>query len=208
MLDIKTKSSEQDEPKQEVQRPRPKLEMPPIEPQSNYLTLFSIIAVILVLLTAVGLYVLKSTKASAFKTQEAEMQMLTDQMGSSPLVELDKQITDLQNGLVLFEAAINSEFYWSKMFTELDKTDPKSVKFTAFSVDENGIMKLSGQTADFVNIAKLIRSMENSAMFTDVALVSSTSAETVSGNNINFIITYKIKSSSSKSGTDTSQAEK
>lgn len=199
MLDIKNQNnnSVKVEPNRGP-RPRPELELPPLEPQKNYLSLFSVLAVILIIIVAIGLYVIRLTNASALKTKDAEMQSLSDELGTNPLKDLDLQMIGLQAGIIAFQRVVSGELYYSKLFTELEKRDPKNVKLTAFSLDDKGLIKLSGEASDFTSIAKLIRSLENSSMFDDVKLVSSTSADSKTGAKLTFSLTLSVKTSELK----------
>jgi len=189
---------------EEVPRPRPQLELPPIEPESNYLTTFSIIATILVVAAGVGLYVLKSTKTSAYNTKQAEVSELTGQLGASPLKELDKQITSLQKGLALYQNALSGQILWSMMFKDFEKTAPKNIKLTALAMDEKQAVKLSGEGSDFSSVAKLVRSLENSKDFSDVKLVSATASDPEKGGAINFAVTLTVKSANLRASAQAS----
>lgn len=203
MLDIKSNQTAAETPsqKEEVPRPKPQLELPPIEPEANYLTAFAVIATILVVVAGVGIYVLKSTKTSAYNTKQAEVNDLSKELGASPLKELDQQITSLQDGLSIYQQAISGQVLWSMMFKEFEKVDPKNVKFTALAMDEKQLVKLSGEGNDFTSIAKLVRSLENSKDFSDVKLVSATSSDPEKGGKINFGVTFSVKSATLKEKT-------
>lgn len=201
MLDIKTASSKEENQNQAVREapiPRPKLEFPSIEPEKNYLVFFSVSALIIVLVSAVGLYVLKANKDSALKTKNAEYASLQQQINSPPLKDLDKQIVDLQNGLAVYQSTLSGKIYWSKMFTELERTVPKSIIYTALSVDEKKALKVSGLADDFSSIAKLMASLTSSKGFTNVKLVSSQISETAGVGKVSFSLSFNVIEASLK----------
>lgn len=179
-------------------RPKPPLELPEIEEEKNYTSIFAVICVLIVITAAVGLYVVKTTKASVLKSAEDKKQSLELQLGQSPLRELNKQILSLQNGIKKYEKAVAGAISWSKVFSELEKTDPRNVKFSAFSVDENNLVKLGGEANDFTSLAKLIRSLENSKYFVDIKLVSST--VNVANNIVNFVVSFNVNPEAIKVG--------
>lgn len=187
-----------EESKEEIPRPQPKLEVPSLEPEPNYLGIFSIITAVIVVVAGIFLYILKETKASALKTKEAEAQELQQQLSISSIKELDDKVQVLQTGLQVFQSALAGKVYWSKLFLELEKATPKNVKLTNFSLDEKKVVKVTGQTDTHQAVAKLIRSLQESSKFTDIKLISSALAETGEGNKIDFALTLKLEEANFK----------
>lgn len=199
VLDIKTvgagviKPAENSNPEPASQPlPRPSLEFPSIEPEKNFLGIFSIIALVIVLVAAIGLYIMKANKNSLLSTKTAEANGLIQQLNTPPLNSLNQQIIDLENGLGVFQSAMQGKVYYSKMFSELGRITPKNVRLTAFSMDETGAIKVSGEADDFSSVAKFVKSMQDSPDFSGVKLVSSTVSETVGTGKVTFSVTSKV----------------
>lgn len=202
MLDIRGMNQnpnsdlEEDRVENNIPRPQPKLQVPSVEPETNYLEVFSVIAAIIVIVVAALLYILKMTKASALKTKDSQSNELQQSLANPALKNIDDQIQSYQTGLDIYQSVISSKIYWSKMFQGLANTDPKNVKFNTFTLDENKNIKISGETNTYSNLAKLVRSLENSKSFSEVKLTSSTTTETLGVSKVNFAISVKVNSSS------------
>ena len=224
MLEINTTNSNAAKPEENPNKngnniksqpmPRPSLEFPAIEPEKNYLGIFSIIALFLVLISAVGIYIMKANKNSLLETRNTEANNFIQQLNTAPLDSLNKQIVDLQNGLTIFQTAMQGKIYYSKMFSELEKITPKNIRLTTFSMDENNTVKMGGEANDFSSVAKFIKSLQNSSDFTAVQLVSSNVSELSESGKTTFTLTSKLNtnaltvasenSSTSNSSTGTS----
>lgn len=178
--------------------PKPSLEFPAIEPEKNYLGTFAIVALVLVLLSAVGIYIMKSNKSSLLNTKTTEENNLIQQINTAPLSTLNEQIINLQNGLVVFQSAMQGKIYYSKLFAELEKIIPKSVRLTSFSVDENNASKIGGETDNFSDIGKFIKSLQDSPDFSDVQLISSTTSDSTGSAKVNFSVSCKINANELK----------
>lgn len=176
----------------EAEIPRPKLEFPSIDEGPNYTNIFTVIVAVIFLVAGILLYVLQTTKTSALKTKESMVQDLTKQLNTTDMLALDKKVQDLQSGIGAYSTALTGKLYWSNLFTVLQKVTPKNVKFTAFAVDENKLVKITAETTIFNEIAILTRSLENSTSFSDVKLVSSTAVDSTTGSKINFAISLKL----------------
>jgi Tfp pilus assembly protein PilN len=184
--------------------PKPSLEFPAIEPEKNYLGTFSIIALILVVLSAVGIYIMKSNKNSLLTTKTTEANNLIQQLNTAPLSTLNDQIVNLQNGLTVFQSAMQGKVYYSKLFAELQKIVPKSVRLTNLSVDENNATKMGGETTNFSDIGVFIKSLQSSQDFSDVQLISSTTSDASGTAKVTFSVSCKLNASALKQNVSAS----
>ena len=90
------------------------------------------------------------------------------------------------------------------MFAELEKIDPKNIKFTAFAMDENKVVKASGEASDLGSVAKLIRSLEDSQIFSEVKLISTTASTETEGRII-FSVSFNIQEDALKASANGAQ---
>ena len=179
-------------PQPEVPRPKPNLEMPTIEPEANYLGAISIIIAVLVVAAGVALYFINSTKNSELTTKNAEETTLETNLNTEPLKSQYKEIIATQKGIDRFNEIIDNQIKWSGMFKEYEKIIPKNVKITALTLDEDNLIKLNGEAGDYMGIAKFIQQLEDSNMFSDVKLVSSSISEGEGTQGITFSISYNV----------------
>jgi Tfp pilus assembly protein PilN len=197
VLDIKSTNDKEkaNSSSHEIPRPKPpKLEFPALEAEKNYLMIFSIIAVVIVLILGVFFSRYSSTRSEALKTKHQQEQDLLARLNNSSLSDLNKQITDLDKALAA--SGNQNSAVWSAMFSDLEGVVPKDLKLTNFSLDEANAVKLSGESNSYSTVAKLIRSMEGSKRFSNVKLVSSSVSDTPDGSKVNFSISLKVNTSS------------
>lgn len=197
MLDIKSTNDKEkaSSGSHEIPRPKPpKLEFPALEAEKNYLMIFSIIAVVIVLILGVFFSRYSSTRSEALKTKHQQEQDLLARLNNSSLGDLNKQITDLDKALAT--SGSQNSAVWSAMFTDLEGVVPKDLKLTNFSLDEANAVKISGESGSYSTVAKLIRSMEDSKRFSNVKLISSSVSDTPDGSKVNFSISLKVSTSS------------
>jgi len=173
---------------QEIPRPQPKLVVPSVEPEKNYLQIFIVLATILVIVVAALLYVLSATKTSQLKTKTAEASDLEKQLAVPAMQTLDKQIQSFQSGLKAYQTILSGKVYWSKMFLALQTNDIKNVKFNNFTMDDSKKIKITGETDDYTSIAKLMTSLTSSGNFINVNLVSATRSTDANSIRLNFVI--------------------
>ncbi|OGD65659.1 hypothetical protein A3F08_02435 [Candidatus Berkelbacteria bacterium RIFCSPHIGHO2_12_FULL_36_9] len=177
---------------QEPPRPMPKLEMPQVEPEPNYLQFFVIGATLIIIIAAVFLYVMQGTKSSELKTRSVEAKELEQNLLQSDIKKLDNEVQAFQEGILAYQSILAGKIYWSKMFEELEKSTLKNIKFNNFSLDENKLIKINGETDTYENVAKLMRSLENSSSFTQVKLISAVLTDKKDKVRVTFSLTFKI----------------
>ena len=111
---------------------------------------------------------------------------------TEPLKSQYKEIIATQKGIDRFNEIIDNQIKWSGMFKEYEKIIPKNVKITALTLDEDNLIKLNGEAGDYMGIAKFIQQLEDSNMFSDVKLVSSSISEGEGTQGITFSISYNV----------------
>lgn len=159
---------------------------------------FSIVTVIIVLLATATFYGLTVYKQSQLKYKDTVYTSAIAKLNVKDVSDVDKIAQELQQGLGVLKIAIGAQYNYSKLFQEVQKDTPKNAKLNNFSVDDKGGVKLDGEAGDYNGAAKTMASFENSDMFSDVKLVSSTTATTANGSKTTFSLTMSLDKSKLK----------
>ena len=150
-----------------------------------------LIVLILVAVIAAGFYVFKVYRSSQLNHQEAVYDDLLTQLNSKNLAEIDKTAIGLQEGLEALKGALGKQLDYSKILGELQKTTPKNVQLNNFSVSEKDEIKVDGEADDYTAVAETMASFGDSELFSNIVLVSSTTASTNEG-KVSFALTMKL----------------
>lgn len=190
MLDLSGKSKEEE--KRSPGQPLVTQKAISVEEVEKSVSVFAIIALIVVVIAAGCFYVGKVYKKSQLKNKEAVYTDLLTQLAAKDISEVDKTAQELQKGLKILQTALAGQLNYSKLFQELQKITPKNVKLNNFIVGDKDEMKIDGEANDYSSVAKAMASFSGSEMFSDVKLVSSTTSETTEGKKVSFSFTLQL----------------
>jgi Tfp pilus assembly protein PilN len=168
------------------------------EETEKSISYFSITTVIVVLIATAIFYGLTIYKQSQLKYKQTAYNNLISQLNVKDLSDIDKTTQELQKGLNVLKGVLGSQYNYSKLFQEVQKDTPKNVKLNNFSVDDKGSIKMDGEGSDYNAAAKTMASFSASNMFSDLKLISSTTATTTNGSKVTFSLSLALDKSKLK----------
>lgn len=154
---------------------------------------FSIILAILVLVGTFLTYWLGVAKSSKLKTLESQLADLGSQLSAKEMKEAETKLNNLASQLSGLQKALREKTVWSKLFSELQSVTPKDVRYTNFSLAEDGTVSLSGETNSYTSLAKFLVAMKGSDKFTDLKLSSSALQKKEQETKLTFAVSLKVK---------------
>jgi len=173
--------------------------------------LFLIIICIIVILASLLIYWLNVGKASTLKTLDAKITDLNSQLSSKELTQTDLKLQTLAGQIAGLKKANANKTIWSKLFVELQTVTPKDVRYTNFSVVEEGTLTLAGETASYTTLAKFLVSLKSSDKFSDIKLLSAATQQSTAGKSstttLTFSVSLKVKTQALSEKAVTPQSE-
>lgn len=161
------------------------------EEAEKNISVFAVVCVIIVVVMTVLFYGFKVYQSSQLKHQQAVYSDLLAKLNVKDIADIDKTAQSLQKGIAAYQSYIGGQADYSKLFQELQKDVPKTVKLNNFSVSDKGEIKLDGEGSDYISVAKTIAIFSKSEMFSNVTLTSSTSS-TGQDTKVTFSLTMKL----------------
>ena len=124
-------------------------------------------------------FVLASNKTNVLENKQANYDNLENQLKSSKeLVEINKLAEQFDSGLKKVSSYLSSRSTWSLLFKELQNTTPTEITYKSFNVNEKTLKTtVSGEANNFSGVALLLASLEDSDIFSDVVLVSTSQTQ-------------------------------
>lgn len=188
MLDLSNKKEEE---KKGTSKPLITPKAIVTEETEKNVSIFVVICLIVILVLTAFFYVFKVYRDSQLKHNQAVYADLLTKLNTKEISEIDKTAQKLQKGLAVFQSYLGEQSDFSKLFQELQKGTPKDVKLNNFSVSDKDEVKLDGEASDYVAVAKAMASYAESAYFSNVTLVSSSSGSSQDG-KVTFSLTMKL----------------
>lgn len=139
---------------------------------SIFATLLMVATVIFVLGHIVFLFI-KFANDSKIKTDTETLSGLEQQLNAKDLKAVDQRARTLKAATTSLDGYLNKRVDWNAVWGETKGKLLKRAKITSFTMDETGMVKLSGDTDSLTNLAKLLVSFQSSDKITNVKLSSS-----------------------------------
>lgn len=146
----------------------PKLEDTPHAISSTGLIV--VVASVLLIVLSIFTTMIAATKNSKKLTLQRTKDDLTNQLNSPELATIKRQLDGfVQTGGAITQA-LNSRIDWRSFFSSFNSVIPTSVHLVNLNLDEQGNLRIDGDSPDYVSIAKLVNTMEASPTFRSVTV--------------------------------------
>lgn len=169
---------------------------------------FTLIVLILILVAAGGLYWFKTQKQAQLANKDKLVQELKAQLNTPELKAIDAQATRYSLGLKELATLMSGSTKYSEVFSRLDALTPNEIILNNFSINNKGVIQISGQTDIMDNVATYVKSLQNAPELSEVILSKNqlSSTTTDEPENYGFSITAKINNKQLTKDKNSTQA--
>lgn len=152
----------------------------------NVSTIFIVLTVVTILV-AVIFYGISLTRKYQLSSTEKKLDDVNQE--TTTYSDVDEKAKAISAILENVSSADASKNYWSTFLRDVAERTTKNTQFVQFSMDEENIISVSGMTASYEALAKLMTSLRGSERFIDVTLDTATLSTEGGSAPINFVIT-------------------
>lgn len=133
---------------------------------------FALTITILMLVFGGFLYYSKINNQSKIKSLDATITELYSEINSPEMNEINKISEVFSIGLAELAGQIKNPTKYSILFSELEKITPNEIRLTGITLDNKGKISINAESPNLEQGSKLLKSLENSVIFSDISLDS------------------------------------
>lgn len=150
--------------------------------------IFAVAAVFIALIALFIAYFLDVRYVAQTKRDTAKAESVRTALQDPSLVETEQQVTQYATAIAGYQIASARQYDYAKLLTEIDQRLPKDALLDSITINEKGIVRLTGRATSFEVAAKAHESYKASAMLKNVALADVSLGSNRSTQQINFTI--------------------